>query len=145
MKEFKSWWEKSKKKKQLSILDNIPFTYPAYLEANKIQKKVASVGFDYKNKLDAIDKISEELEELKIEIKAQNQRKIKEELGDLIFAVLDVARKLKLDPEKILKQSNKKFTKRWQKLENYITKENFKLNNLNINQYNKIWNKIKKN
>ena len=48
MKEFKSWWEKSKKKKQLSILDNIPFTYPAYLEANKIQKKVASVGFDYK-------------------------------------------------------------------------------------------------
>jgi ATP diphosphatase len=62
MKEFKSWWEKSKKKKQLSILDNIPFTYPAYLEANKIQKKVASVGFDYKNKLDAIDKISEELE-----------------------------------------------------------------------------------
>ena len=145
MKEFKLWWEKSKKKKQLSILDNIPFTYHAYLEANKIQKKVASVGFDYKNKLDAIDKISEELEELKIEIKAQNQRKIKEELGDLIFAVLDVARKLKLDPEKILKQSNKKFTKRWQKLENYITKENFKLNNLNINQYNKIWNKIKKN
>ena len=64
MKEFKLWWEKSKKKKQLSILDNIPFTYPAYLEANKIQKKVASVGFDYKNKLDAIDKISEELEEL---------------------------------------------------------------------------------
>ena len=66
MKEFKSWWEKSKKKKQLSILDNIPFTYPAYLNANKIQKKVASVGFDYKNKLDAIYKISEELDELKI-------------------------------------------------------------------------------
>ena len=85
MKEFKSWWEKSKKKKQLSILDNITFTYQAYLEANKIQKKVASVGFDYKKKLDAIDKVSEELEELKIEIKAQNQRKIKEELGDLIL------------------------------------------------------------
>ena len=145
IKEFKLWWEKSKNKEQISILDSIPVALPALQEANKIQKKVAAVGFEYKNDTDAIKKVNEELNELKKEIKIKNKKKIKEELGDLIFAVLDVARKLKLDPEKILKQSNKKFTKRWQKLENYITKENFKLNNLNINQYNKIWNKIKKN
>ena len=144
MKEFKSWWEKSKKKKQLSILDNIPFTYPAYLEANKIQKKVASVGFDYKKKLDAIDKISEELEELKIEIKAQNQRKIKEELGDLIFATLDVSRKLKLDPEIILKKANNKFSKRWRKLESLAKKENLNLNKLSLKNYDLLWNKAKK-
>ena len=144
MKEFKSWWEKSKKKKQLSILDNIPFTYPAYLEANKIQKKVASVGFDYKNKLDAIDKISEELEELKIEIKAQNQRKIKEELGDLIFATLDVSRKLKLDPEIILKKANNKFSKRWRKLESLAKKENLNLNKLSLKNYDMLWKKAKK-
>ena len=143
MKEFKSWWEKSKKKKQLSILDNIPFTYPAYLEANKIQKKVASVGFDYKNKLDAIDKISEELEELKIEIKAQNQSKIKEELGDLIFATLDVSRKLKLDPEIILKKANNKFSKRWRKLESLAKKENLNLNKLSLKKYDLLWNKAK--
>ena len=143
MKEFKSWWEKSKKKKQLSILDNIPFTYPAYLEANKIQKKVASVGFDYKNKLDAIDKISEELEELKIEIKAQNQSKIKEELGDLIFATLDVSRKLKLDPEIILKKANNKFSKRWRKLESLAKKENLNLNKLSLKNYDLLWNKAK--
>ncbi len=145
IKELKLWWEKSKNKEQNSILDSIPVTLPALQEANKIQKKVAAVGFEYKNDIDAIKKVNEELNELKKEIKIKNKRKIKEELGDLIFAVLDVARKLKLDPENILKQSNKKFTKRWQKLENYITKENLKLNNLNINQYNKIWNKIKKN
>ena len=143
MKEFKLWWEKSKKKKQLSILDNIPFTYPAYLEANKIQKKVASVGFDYKNKLDAIDKISEELEELKIEIKAQNQRNIKEELGDLIFATLDVSRKLKLDPELILKKANNKFSKRWRKLESLAKKENLNLNKLSLKSYDLLWNKAK--
>ena len=144
MKEFKLWWEKSKKKKQLSILDNIPFTYPAYLEANKIQKKVASVGFDYKNKFDAIDKISEELEELKIEIKAQNQSKIKEELGDLIFATLDVSRKLKLDPEIILKKANNKFSKRWRKLESLAKKENLNLNKLSLKNYDLLWNKAKK-
>jgi len=144
MKEFKSWWEKSKKKNQLSILDNIPFTYPAYLEANKIQKKVASVGFDYKKKLDAIDKISEELEELKVEIKAQNQSKIKEELGDLIFATLDVSRKLKLDPEIILKKANNKFSKRWRKLESLAKKENLNLNKLSLKKYDLLWNKAKK-
>ncbi|MBL6674707.1 MAG: nucleoside triphosphate pyrophosphohydrolase [Alphaproteobacteria bacterium] len=144
MKEFKLWWKKSNKKKQLSILDNIPFTYPAYLEANKIQKKVASVGFDYKNKLDAINKISEELEELKIEIKAQNQRKIKEELGDLIFATLDVSRKLKLDPEIILKKANNKFSKRWRKLESLAKKENLNLNKLSLKNYDLLWNKAKK-
>jgi len=85
MKEFKSWWEKSKKKKQLSILDNIPFTYPAYLEANKIQKKVASVGFDYKKKLDAIDKISEELEELKEAIDNEDIKEVADALTDILY------------------------------------------------------------
>ena len=145
LKDFKLWWENSKNKEQNSILDSIPVTLPALQEANKIQKKVAAVGFEYENDIDAIKKVNEELNELKKEIKIKNKKKIKEELGDLIFAVLDVSRNLKLNPETVLKQSNKKFTKRWKKLEKFTTKENFKLNNLNTNQYNRIWNKIKKN
>ena len=144
MKEFKLWWEKNKKKKQKSILDDIPFTFPAYLEANKIQKKVASVGFDYKNELESIEKVYEELEELKIELKAKNKKKIKEELGDLIFATLDVSRKLKLDPEIILKKANNKFAKRWKKLEKTAKKENLILNELSLTKYNSLWNKVKK-
>ena len=145
LKDFKLWWENSKNKKQNSILDTIPVTLPALQEANKIQKKVAAVGFEYNNDFEAIKKVNEELNELKKEIKIKNKKKIREELGDLIFAVLDVSRKLKLDPELVLKQSNKKFSKRWKKLENYTNKENLELQKLSIREYNKIWNKVKKN
>jgi len=144
MNEFKQWWENSKKKDQNSIIDNIPFTFPAYLKANKIQKKVASVGFEYKNELEAIKKVYEETKELELEIKANNKNKIKEELGDLIFATLDVSRKLKLDPELILKNANKKFSKRWKKLEKFAKKENINLNNISMKKYNLLWQKAKK-
>ena len=73
--EFKIWWEKSKRKNNDSILDSIPITYPAYLKANKIQKKVAEVGFDYKNEFQAIAKVHEEADELQLEIKAKNKKK----------------------------------------------------------------------
>ena len=144
MKDFKLWWEKSKNKEKNSILDNIPFTYPAYIEANKIQKKVASVGFDYDNEIEAIEKVYEELKELKIEVKARNKSKTKEELGDLIFATLDVARKLKLDPELILKKANNKFSKRWKKLEKIAKNENLNLKKLSLKKYNLLWKKAKK-
>ena len=144
MKDFKLWWEKSKNKKQYSILEDIPFTYPAYLEANKIQKKVASVGFEYSNDLEALNKVYEELNELKEEILAKNKNKIKEELGDLIFATLDVSRKLKLDPELILKKANNKFSRRWKKLEKLAKKEKKDLNKLSLKQYDLLWNKAKK-
>jgi nucleoside triphosphate diphosphatase len=81
LKDLKIFWEKSKNKEQKSILDNIPFTYPAYLEANKIQKKVASVGFEYKNDLEAIEKVLEEVRELKVEIKNNNKKKLEKNLG----------------------------------------------------------------
>ena len=139
IKEFKNWWEKSKNKNNKSLLDGIPFTYPAMLQANKIQKKVANVGFEYLNNEQAINKVIEESIELKKELKNNNRRKIKEELGDLIFASLDVSRKLKFNPEEILKKGNRKFINRWKKLEKIIKKENKDLNKLNSNQLNKYW------
>ena len=144
LKKFKIFWENSKVKiKHDSILDNIPITYPALLEANKIQKKVSSVWFEYKNNLEAIKKVQEEIKELKIEIKNNNKKKIKEELGDLIFATLDVSRKLDLNPEVILKKANKKFSNRWKKLEKIIKKENLNIKEISINKYNNIWKKTK--
>ena len=143
MKEFKLWWEDSKKKKQVSILDNIPKTFPALQEANKIQKIVASAGFEYKNDKQAINKVYEELNELKIEIKNNNKKKVKEELGDLIFSILDVSRKLKYDPELILKKANQKFGKRWRRLENMSKENNLKLNQISLKKYNEMWQKVK--
>ena len=145
LKELNSWWENSKNKNEKSILDSIPFTYPAFLEANKIQKKVASVGFEYENDLEAIKKIEEELKELRIEIINKNKKKIKEELGDLIFATLDVSRKLELNAEIILKKANKKFTKRWKKVEKIAKKNNLNLKEITLTKYDEIWNEAKKN
>jgi len=143
MNEFKIWWEKSKRKNNDSILDSIPITYPAYLKANKIQKKVAEVGFDYKNEFQAISKVHEEADELQLEIKAKNRKRIKEELGDLIFATLDVSRKLKIDPESVLKNANNKFSKRWRRLEKFAKQENLYLNKISLKKYDLLWYKSK--
>ena len=140
IKEFKNWWEKSKNKKNKSLLDDIPNTYPAMLKTYKIQKKVAKEGFEYKNNLQAINKVIEEAKELKIEIKRKNnKRKIKEELGDLIFASLDVARKLKFHPETILNKANRKFSIRWRKIEKLLKINNEEIKKININRLNYYW------
>ncbi len=145
MKDLKNWWEKSKNKKNKSLLDDIPNTFPAMLKAYKIQKKVAKEGFEYKTDLQAIDKVIEEAQELKKEIKRNKQNnKIKEELGDLIFASLDVARKLKLHPEIILNKANKKFTSRWKKIEKLLKTNNEEIKKINTNKLNYYWEKSKK-
>ena len=142
-KDHEIWWEKSKGKKLNSILDGIPKSYPSMLVSNKIQKKVASVGFDYNSNLEALNKIIEEANELKIELKTNDKKNIKDELGDLIFSCLVLSRKLKLDPEIILYRSNIKFKKRWEKLEKLVKKDKKKLINLSKKEYNLYWNKIK--
>lgn len=139
------WWEYSKNKKKIGILDNIPKSYPPLTKANKIQKIVAKVGFDYLDSYEALDKIIEEVNELKKELKKKNNKKIKEELGDLIFATLDVSRKLNLDPGVILSKANNKFIKRWEKVELLIKKDKKKFKDLNIYRFNRYWKKAKKN
>ena len=144
MEHFKYWWEKSKNKKNKSLLDNIPNIYPAMLKAYKIQKIVAKEGFEYKTDLQAIDKVIEEAQELKKEIKKNKKSKIKEELGDLIFASLDVARKLKFHPETVLNKAKKKFSNRWKKRENLVKINNEEIKKLNIRKLNYYWQKTKK-
>ena len=136
---------KIKNKKNKSLLDDIPNTYPAMLKSYKIQKKVAKEGFEYKTDLQAINKVIEEAQELKKEIKRKNKKsKIKEELGDLIFASLDVVRKLKFHPESILNRANKKFENRWRKVEKIIKTKKENLNNLNSKKLNQYWEISKK-
>ena len=72
------------------------------------------------------------------------KKKIKEELGDLIFATLDVSRKLELNPELILKNANNKFSKRWKKLEKLAQKEKLNLHDISLKKYDLLWNKAKK-
>jgi len=145
-KELNEWWEKSKKiKKMDSILDNIPNNLPSITKAYKIQKKVAKFGFDYKNIINAIDKVEEELIELKKEIIRNKKSKIKEELGDLIFAILDLSRKINLNPENILAKANKKFIKRFKHMEKKILVNNKNMVKMTDKKINKYWNESKKN
>ena len=141
--EFRIFWEKSKNHKSNGLLDSIPSNFPAIIKAFKIQKKVANVGFDYKNKLETIDKVIEEAKELKLEIKKKNYKKINEELGDLIFASLDVARKLNVHPENILAKANNKFISRWRKVEKIINQNNQNIKNLSTKDLNNLWKRIK--
>ena len=143
-KDFDEWWEKSKNKKDTGLLKDIPRSYPPLLKANKIQKKVAKVGFEYKNSIEAIDKIIEEAKELKKEIKKKNYKKIKEELGDLIFSTLDVSRKLNLDPGVVLSKANNKFIKRWSTVETLIKKNKKEFRDLNLDNFDKYWQLAKK-
>ena len=145
-KELNEWWEKSKNKKKKGLLDNIPQSFPSFVKANKIQKKVAQVGFDYINNIEAVDKVIEEANELKkeLKIKRNNKKRIQEELGDLIFSCLDVSRKLNLNPDMILSKANNKFIKRWKNIEKNIKKEKKIFKDLNLDEFNKYWKKAKK-
>ena len=143
IKEFDEWWEKSKNKKYISILDHIPNTYPAMLKSYKIQKKVAKYGFDYSSNIEAINKIIEEANELKREVKKNKNKTIREELGDLIFACLDVSRKLNINPEIALYKTNVKFIKRWKYIEKQISILNKDINQINMKLLNELWEKSK--
>ena len=139
MNEFRNWWKKSKNKKYKSILDDIPITYHAMLRSRKIQKKVANVGFDYSSDIEAINKIMEEVNELKNKIKNNNKRKIKEMLGDLFFACLDISRKLNLNPEIVLLKSNQKFIQRRKLVEKHALSFNKNIKNIGINLLKQLW------
>ena len=144
-KDFNIWWEKSKKKKQKNILDDIPNTYPSITKAFKIQKKVANFGFDYRNPLEALNKVEEELCELKKEILLDNKKNIQIELGDLIFSTIDLSRKMKLNPENIIAKANIKFTKRFNTMEKIIFKKKKNPKTLSYKEWDKFWEKSKKN
>jgi len=90
----------------------------------------------HKKLFEALDKVIEEANELKKEIKKKNKKRIQEELGDMLFASLDVARKLQLNPEISLAKSNEKFSKRWRRLEQFIINDKKEFNDLNLKDFN---------
>jgi|TARA_B110000495_G_C22863650_1_gene503604 phosphoribosyl-ATP pyrophosphohydrolase len=131
-------------KNKIKTFRNINKYSSPFKQANIIQKKVASIGFDYPTKEDSLKKVIEEVKELRFEIKKNNKEKIIEELGDLIFSCLDVSRKLNLNPKIILEKANKKFLKRWNKVEKLIEENNKNIKDLNIDDFEYFWQKAKK-
>src|SRR5690606_37710891 len=95
-----------------SLLDEVPVHFPGLLEALKVTKKAAKVGFDWENAGQIFDKIREELAELEEAADAKDSEHIEEEIGDLLFAVVNLARRLDVEPETALKRTNRKFRRR---------------------------------
>jgi MazG family protein len=106
-----------KHKQQESMLDDVPFHFPALLEALKVTKQAAMVGFDWENKEQIFDKIAEEITELHEAIGGEDSNHVEEEIGDLLFAIVNLARHLDVEPETALKRTNRKFRQRFKYIE----------------------------
>ena len=125
------------------MLGDIPKNFPAMLRSLKLQKRASENGFDWKNPNDTLKKIDEEKKELEIALIQQDIEEIEEEIGDLIFSVINLSRKLKIDPENALRKTNNKFSARINYIEKELQKENKKFNQSNIVELEKLWSQAK--
>ena len=128
-----------------SILDEVPKAFPALIEGNKLTKKAAKVGFDWKNTEQIFDKLNEETDELKAAIKENDNNHIQEEIGDLLFVVVNLARKLGIEPENALKKTNRKFRKRFRFIEDELKSQDKTFDNVDLKEMDSLWNKSKTN
>jgi ATP diphosphatase len=118
---------------------------PPSLRAERIQKKASKKGFDWNHPHEVIAKIDEEIEELKAAIANQDKNNIEEEMGDLLFTVINLGRHLDIDTNEALARSNRKFIKRFNALEETLTSAHQKIENITLEELEKIWVKIKSN
>ena len=127
-----------------SVLDGIPVALPALLRAQKIQKRAARVGFDWDNISDVINKIEEELKEVNDSLKNNNQDEIEMEIGDLLFAVVNLCRFVDLQAEESLRKANRKFVKRFKHMETELNTQGKNISDQSLEELDRIWDKIKK-
>jgi XTP/dITP diphosphohydrolase len=143
--EVKQNWEKLKLKEgKKSVLEGVPKSLPAVVKANRIQDKVAGVGFDWEEPQQVWEKVQEELSELNEEIKKGNTDNIESEFGDVLFSMINYARFINVNPENALEKTNKKFIKRFQYLEEAAKKEGKQLSEMSLSEMDVFWNESKK-
>ena len=141
-------WEKEKKKERekknlISLMDDIPKNLPSLTRAKKIQKRAKSVGFDWQNENEVLRKIDEEIDELKRAKASQKKEDISEEIGDLFFTLVNLSRHYNLEPEDIIRKANLKFETRFRKMEDEASMANVDLKDLEINELETLWQRIK--
>ncbi|MCX5726595.1 MAG: nucleoside triphosphate pyrophosphohydrolase [Candidatus Saganbacteria bacterium] len=148
-------WEKIKQEekreageKHRGILESIPQSLPALYRADKIQRRAARVGFDWNSVAGAWDKVYEEIDEVKSQIQNPKSKrrfkKLKEEIGDLLFAVVNVARKLDIDAEEALQNSSSKFMRRFKEIECQARAKGKDIKTMPLKEMDRIWEEIKR-
>jgi len=143
--EVKKNWEALKLKEgKTSVLEGVPKGLPALVKAQRIQDKVAGVGFDWEHPEQVWDKVQEELAELNAEVKNGSDKTIEAEFGDVLFSMINYARFLKINPDTALERTNQKFTKRFQYLEKQAKKVGKTLHEMSLDEMEVIWQEAKK-
>ncbi len=138
-------WENLKLKEgKKSVLEGVPKSLPAVVKANRIQDKVAGVGFDWEKPEQVFEKVKEELNELQLEINTENHDAMESEFGDVLFSMINYARFLKINPENALERTNKKFIKRFQYLEKKSKLINKELKDMSLEEMDVFWEESKK-
>lgn len=136
--------QKAAAPEQLSLLDDIPTALPALSRAGKLQKRAAQVGFDWPGALPVVDKVREELDEV-LEAMADNDAPaIADEIGDLLFVVVNLARHLKVDPEAALRGANAKFDRRFRFIEQALRDTQRPIENCTLEDLDALWGEAKR-
>lgn len=143
-----NWAEiKMKEKKQSydDVLNKIPTALPALLKAHRVSEKVAQLGFDWRNKNDIWNKVKEEFSELEDAIRNGDINKVEEEIGDLIFSLVNLSRHWNLNAEHVLRNTNKKFIDRFRRMISKLKEKGININQATIDKMDEAWDKIKRN
>ena len=140
----KNWEDIKLKEGKKSVLEGVPNSLPALVKAYRIQEKVSGVGFDWDKKEAVLEKVKEELDELRTEIDAGDSKKMEAELGDVMFSLVNYARFLKVNPENALERTNKKFIRRFKYIEDKALKSHRKVSELSNEEMEILWEEAKK-
>lgn len=147
-KQVKYNWEKIKQKEKensrKSIIDGIPKSMPGLITAQRMQEKAAAVGFDWQTVEPAIEKLDEEIKEFEEAFQKNDLEEMQNELGDMLFSIVNIARKLGFDAESSLKRTIRKFERRFKKIEEYHKNKNEEMQNSSLEKLDEIWNIAKK-
>ena len=127
---------------QTRTLDGVAKSLPALMRAEKLQKRAAKRGFDWPDTVGPIEKLREEIEEVSEAVQAGDQTEVEAEIGDLLFSVVNLARKLKVEPEAALRNANSKFTRRFNAVEDSAEPD---LESLNLDEMEALWQVAKRN
>jgi MazG family protein len=142
-------WEQIKAQEQTAagerrtVLGGLPKALPSLLGAYESGTRAAAVGFDWPKAQDVVDKIEEEVAELRQAVGREGQERIEEELGDLLFAIANLARKLKVEPESALRKANDKFRARFGALEEHLAAQGRSVQDASLEEMEEVWNKVK--
>jgi len=126
-----------------SVLDDLPKDLPALLASYRLQGRVSEYHFDWSEPLEVFSKIEEELKELRTAIQKGRAEAVEEEIGDLLFSVVNLARLLEVHPQLALERTNRKFTRRFKKLEQLLRKRGLSLGDFSLGELDKVWDEVK--